>query len=154
MIIRTSPCLTTRPNGDSVLQKFLSTSQKLAYFESHILPKLAETLLHHLLPKIQHLIKPNSIILLQTIKRKSFSIINTFWEKPLKGDMVTKHAFLSLPSILCEKFDSFTRKHNQIFSNIWQASLLSKEILRRYSFVHSSVLSLERDNYCTVYPKS
>ena len=85
--------------GDSVLQKFLSTSQKLAYFESHILPKLADTLLHHLLPKIQHLIKPNSNILLQTIKRKSFSIVKIFWEKPLKGDTVTKHGFLSLPSI-------------------------------------------------------
>ena len=55
--------------GDAVLRKFLSTSQKLAYFESHILPKLAETLLQHLLPKIQHLIHPNSNILLQTIRR-------------------------------------------------------------------------------------
>ena len=85
--------------GDSVSQKFLSTSQKIAYFEFHILPKIAETLLHHLLPKIQHLIKPNSKILLQTIKRKYFSVVKLFWEKPLKSDMVTKHAFLSLPSI-------------------------------------------------------
>ena len=85
--------------GDEVLRKFLSTSQKLAYFESHILPKLAETLLQHLLPKIQHLIQPNSKILLQTIRRKSFSIVKIFWEQPMIGDTVTKHAFLSLPSI-------------------------------------------------------
>ena len=85
--------------GDEVLRKFLSTSQKLAYFESHILSKLAETLLQHLLYKIQHLIKPNSNILLQTIRRKSFSIIKICWERPMIGDTVTKHAFLSLPSI-------------------------------------------------------
>ena len=88
-----------QPIGDEVLRKFLSTSQKLAYFESHILPKLAETLLHHLLPRIQHLIKPNSNILLQTIRRKSFSIIKVFWERPMVGNTITKHAFLSLPSI-------------------------------------------------------
>ena len=85
--------------ADEVLRKFLSTSQKLAYFESHILPKLAETLLQHLLPKIQHLIQPKSKILLQTIRRKSFSIVKIFWERPMIGDTVTKHAFLSLPSI-------------------------------------------------------
>ena len=88
-----------QPIGDEVLRKFLSTSQKLAYFESHILPKLAETLLYHLLPRIQHLIKPNSNILLQTIRRKSFSVVKIFWERPMVGDTVTKHSFLSLPSI-------------------------------------------------------